>query len=975
MKVVDQITNDLRTDVTWNRVGTITARGARALPLGTKHYLLDKVPIVGWLPKYNLRWIVNDVIAGLTLGLLLIPQSLSYAKIATIPVEYGLQSSWLPATLYTFMGSTKDLSTGPTSLIGLMTSNAVSSLKPQGYSPQAIASAVAMCMGIMGMAIGFLNLGFLLEFISEPILAGFITAVALTIGLGQIRQILRQLPQANGYACAVGFAGLLFLVLLEQSGKRWANQKTMLSRTIWFFSITRAFMCLLLFTGVSYAVNKHRGKHTLFDIVQLKYSGISAPEVPSATLIGKAFPGAIPAFIGGILEHVAIARAFGVKNNYVSDQTQEVTYFGVINFVNSFFHSMGVGGAMSRTSVNSMCKVKSPLSGLVTTAVILVCIFKLSGALYWIPKATLSAIIITVSPAIRYRLASARDRNVERMRRNNRVPKFALADTFADLHNHFRQLHRSSGLPESSTGSGRHRSRTSCKSTAITTAKRLAEFLGEQMVKDKGLNCKYIIAARPKNAPVTERAIPVAIFSAEESVRRFYLRKWMKEEPTADMDPRSIIAWEYYLERLGSVIQKLITIPAALQKVSNPVPRVAHPEWLDKRIRTKEDVFKQAKMTDMFQKRPLAERDPNLVSPRLDMEDFGATPMSKLVKPATGARIVQKQGGAQKRKAIEPAAAAATVNLYDSLLAVMPSITEDYKGWLRYQKQKWKIQKAARKRRRQLFGEKLRPNLQRLAANTVDLISSAMLAFWVCFFTTTYEGLAAAVGFNIIYVLLRQVFKPITQVGSTDQQKLSELQQSTLSASGLPDTLPDDVRIFRFHESFFFPNAYRLKTAILETIQTHHAPAYSTLHGAEAERNWSVHGERRVARLRKKAGIVDPSTLPPISIVVLDFTKVNHMDATAISHLHSLLKELRLYAGPGVEVRFVGVSKTIRERFERARFTLHDDPWLATDQDDTWTENVPRAYRNLSVAVQAPRRRSSAVLVEKNEKMEHIEEV
>ena len=71
----------------------------------------------------------------------------------------------------------------------------------------------------------------------------------------------------------------------------------------------------------------------------------------------------------------------------------------------------------------------------------------------------------------------------------------------------------------------------------------------------------------------------------------------------------------------------------------------------------------------------------------------------------------------------------------------------------------------------------------------------------------------------------------------------------------------------------------------------------------------------------------------------------------------------------------MGVSKTIRERFERARFTLHDDPWLATDRDDTWTENVPRAYRNLSVAVQAPRRRSSAVLVEKNEKMEHIEEV
>ncbi|KAK5114274.1 DNA polymerase epsilon catalytic subunit [Meristemomyces frigidus] len=248
------------------------------------------------------------------------------------------------------------------------------------------------------------------------------------------------------------------------------------------------------------------------------------------------------------------------------------------------------------------------------------------------------------------------------------------------------------------------------KSTAITTAKRLAEFLGEQMVKDKGLNCKYIISSRPKNAPVTERAIPVAIFSSEESVKRHYLRKWMKEDP-GDMDPRSVIDWSYYLERLGSVIQKLITIPAALQKLRNPVPRVAHPEWLLKRIRTKEDVLQQVKMTDMFSKKPLAERDPNTVSPRLggggtDMEDFGAISMARLTKPGVAAKIVQQQSqrAPQKRKAVD--AAAVPANPYDELPAVMPSISQDYHGWLRYQKQKWKIQKAARKRRRQLFGEK-----------------------------------------------------------------------------------------------------------------------------------------------------------------------------------------------------------------------------------------------------------------------------
>ncbi|KAF2429554.1 DNA polymeras-like protein epsilon [Tothia fuscella] len=238
------------------------------------------------------------------------------------------------------------------------------------------------------------------------------------------------------------------------------------------------------------------------------------------------------------------------------------------------------------------------------------------------------------------------------------------------------------------------------KSTAITTAKRLAEFLGEQMVKDKGLNCKYIISSRPKNSPVTERAIPVAIFSAEESVKRYYLRKWLKEDP-GDMDPRDIIAWEYYLERLGSVIQKLITIPAALQKVGNPVPRVAHPEWLDRRIRTKEDKLKQKKMTDMFEsKEKLVDLDINILGNRIaggDLEDFGSSKSSQMRK-GTVTKMTQK------RKAPEPAVPVQT-DPYAALPAKMPNINNDYEAWLVYQKQKWKIQKQQRIRRRQLFGE------------------------------------------------------------------------------------------------------------------------------------------------------------------------------------------------------------------------------------------------------------------------------
>jgi len=107
VQVVERMVDDVRTDYTWNRVGRLAKQGLKEAPSTAAHYALDKFPIIGWLPRYDFRWIINDVIAGLTIGLMLIPQSLSYAKIATIPVEYGLESSWLPPVLYAIMGSTK----------------------------------------------------------------------------------------------------------------------------------------------------------------------------------------------------------------------------------------------------------------------------------------------------------------------------------------------------------------------------------------------------------------------------------------------------------------------------------------------------------------------------------------------------------------------------------------------------------------------------------------------------------------------------------------------------------------------------------------------------------------------------------------------------------------------------------------------------------------------------------------------------
>ena len=240
------------------------------------------------------------------------------------------------------------------------------------------------------------------------------------------------------------------------------------------------------------------------------------------------------------------------------------------------------------------------------------------------------------------------------------------------------------------------------KSTSITTARRLADFLGDNMVKDKGLNCKFIICANPKNAPVTERAVPVAIFSAAEDTKRRFLKRWLKEEP-ASTDVRALLDWDYYLERLGSVIQKLITIPAAYQKVKNPCPRVEHPDWLRKRIATKEDKMQQSKLN--FAKKPLSDIT-NVARGLDDMEDFGA----KLLKAKPGTILHSShamQAGRPrplKRKSPEPAPEPDVPE--EEIQEVLPNPQEDYGAWLVCQKKRWKQQKEARIRRRQLFGER-----------------------------------------------------------------------------------------------------------------------------------------------------------------------------------------------------------------------------------------------------------------------------
>nr|XP_009858713.1 DNA polymerase epsilon catalytic subunit A-like [Ciona intestinalis] len=235
------------------------------------------------------------------------------------------------------------------------------------------------------------------------------------------------------------------------------------------------------------------------------------------------------------------------------------------------------------------------------------------------------------------------------------------------------------------------------KSTSISTAKRLAEFLGDQMVKDAGLSCRFIISHKPEGAPVTERAIPMAIFQSEDSIKRHYLRKWTKQGNMTDFDIRAILDWNYYIERLGSAVQKIITLPAALQGITNPVPRIKHPDWLHKKLMEKNDVYKQKRITDMFQvctkKRPLdgSSEEEDVV---VDIENIGSTSTRDPLLPSVTKR--------RKKDSIEPVEN--DVGDWKSILGSPPPISDLFTGlrgqrdeWLNFHYKKWELQKKQRK--------------------------------------------------------------------------------------------------------------------------------------------------------------------------------------------------------------------------------------------------------------------------------------
>ncbi|GAA6027980.1 hypothetical protein JCM8097_001812 [Rhodosporidiobolus ruineniae] len=405
---VASVTDELRKATSGN-----VASGAGA-------YLQRLFPIFGWIWAYNPTWAIADLVAGVTVALVLVPQSMSYAKVATLSPEYGLYASFVGVMVYALFATSKDVTIGPVAVMSLEVARIISHVqdKTDAYTAPEIAICVAFLCGIIVLGIGLLRLGWLIEFIPHPAISGFMTGSALNIAAGQVPSMmgysnkfdtraatykviinsLKHLPDTKMDA-AFGLTALAFLYIVRWSlGRLERSSRSPIIKRMCFFALTlRTAVTIIILTAASYGYLKNKAVAdypiSVLKTVPSGFKHIGRPYLPT-DLMSKLAPELPVATIILLLEHIAIAKSFGRVNNYKIDPNQELVAIGVANLIGTVFAGYPATGSFSRSAIKAKAGVRTPAAGWVTGAGVVIAIYCLTDAFYWIPNAALSAVII-----------------------------------------------------------------------------------------------------------------------------------------------------------------------------------------------------------------------------------------------------------------------------------------------------------------------------------------------------------------------------------------------------------------------------------------------------------------------------------------------------------------------------------------------------------------------------------------------------
>ena len=355
------------------------------------------IPILEWLPNYNKSLFRGDLVAGITVGIILIPQGIAYALIAGLPPIYGLYCALVPQLMYAIFGSSRQVAIGPVAMDSLIVATGVSTLALAGSDSYiSIAILLALMVGAIQFIMGVFSLGFIVNFLSKPVITGFTSAVALIIGVNQFRNLFGvdfiqsdqiqyvledvwlQISEYNYHTTIIGLISVVIIIVFRKINKKIPN----------------ALIVVIL--GI--LTMKFLGKDfSNVSIVKDIPSGLPVFGIPDFDfdLIRELLPIAFTLVMVGYLETISIGKSLEAKQDeYRIRPNQELIALGISNMVGSLFKAYPTTSSFSRSAINQESGAKTGMASLISVIMVVLTLLFLTPLFYHLPKTVLAAIII-----------------------------------------------------------------------------------------------------------------------------------------------------------------------------------------------------------------------------------------------------------------------------------------------------------------------------------------------------------------------------------------------------------------------------------------------------------------------------------------------------------------------------------------------------------------------------------------------------
>lgn len=360
-----------------------------------KYHINQIFPLLQDVATYSREKFKGDLSAGLTVGVMLIPQGMAYALIAGLPPQYGLYASVVPLLIYAFLGTSKHLGIGPVALIALLVASAVAPIAETPDEYIALSILLALMVGVLQFSFGLMRMGFLVNLLSHPVLSGFVSAAAIIIGLSQLHHILGvgsvtgglhdilygialQVSDLNVLTLATGAGAIALIVFAKKKLPALPGPVLAVAAGILFIYLTG-----LHEAGVAVVGEINRGLPALV-----------MPAIEWVTIM-QLMPMAVAIALVAFMESIAVGKAIQQKSKeYKINSNKELIALGAANIGGSLFQAFPVTGSFSRTAINYETGAKTGITGLISAAVVAVTLLFLTPLFYYLPNAVLGAIII-----------------------------------------------------------------------------------------------------------------------------------------------------------------------------------------------------------------------------------------------------------------------------------------------------------------------------------------------------------------------------------------------------------------------------------------------------------------------------------------------------------------------------------------------------------------------------------------------------